>query len=852
MAFFKFCCGVGVVLLSLSINAASAFAVSLPNNTWVAMQSHGDGGSAYNAEGTPGRRAWFQVSYDTATQEVVLFGGSAQTYMSDLWTYKLSENVWHLRREHPDLTGPCRRDNANMVYDPVRQLHWLFNGAAYDNLQPACSTGFAEGLASAGIWTYSRSTNQWTKVVDAEGILHRSLAPGMAYNPNDQTFLEFGGQATGNNQNTTYIFDPANKLWTLLNPSSRPPGRTNIENALVYDEARRVFVLFGGRLQGGVPTNDTWTFDPSTTNWTNKSPTHSPSVRDLHAMVYDPINRIVILHGGRGSDGSGLADTWVYDTAANTWTQIGVTGSIPRIQHHSMTYDVANQVALLVPGVTTPASATDTYIFRYASGAPTAVPTTPATPNTPAPSTPTPRTSPSAGFTPEHTPTIGAPPSPPPGGRIEIPLRKFVVRSLPPNDGSPGPGGVKHTRMIFNPDDGKLYTMSGDWTGPCTATTPGNCRGNPIGSYRNEIFSYAVSTNSWQRETDYCMYPNVQPGRPDYNAVAYDTRRKMFWMHGGYQQGATPSEACIQHNYVRNEMMWWNPLSKLWEGPQGRTPMSAVSGVGGAQSNTKSAFYDTVTDKLVWPIYTSRAGLLRYAIASNTYSLRTFNLPNNCDDDARLGNVGLAAFDSVARIILLVESKPTSTACPNGYTRLWKINVPCVEAAGNGSIASCIAYENLPANLRAGSTDERVVWDSVNQVLFYPYHGGQVWDVNEFQFSVWTPAAGWPATWTSPGSWETIVDYQAGLQAPTDPPGHCPYPQGAPGSAPCNCTFTDGGCPSGAGGNCCLVRGNQIGFDPIQNVMVMYGGTGPWSSYLYLFRYGNGVATDPPSPPNLL
>src|SRR6185295_5033927 len=123
----------------------------------------------------------------------------------------------------------------------------------------------------------------------------------------------------------------------------------------------------------------------------------------------------------------------------------------------------------------------------------------------------------------------------------------FVVRQLPGSGKAPS-GGIKHTRMIFNPDDGKLYTMSGDWTSPCTATTPGNCVNVADSSYRNEIYSYRVATNTWARETDYCMFPNVQPAHPDYNGVAYDALRKVFWMHGGYQQGAGNPDACGQQN----------------------------------------------------------------------------------------------------------------------------------------------------------------------------------------------------------------------------------------------------------------------------------------------------------------
>lgn len=664
----------------------------------------------------------------------------------------------------------------------------------------------------------------------------------MAYNPNTQTFLEFGGQDGGTNQNTTYTFTPATRTWTLLNPPTKPPGRINIETGLVFDEARNVFVLFGGRLQATPATNDTWTFDPTTSNWTQRTPAVSPPARDLHAMVYDRANRVVILHGGRSASAAILDDTWVYDTGANTWTQIAPSGTPPRIHHHSAVYDSVNNAMVVVPGNGT----SDTFVFKYASGAPTAPPATPVTPSTPVPATPTAAlASPSPVTSPQNTPTAGPIPSPPPpGARIDIPLRTFVVRTLPPTGQAPGRGGVKHTRMVFNSDDHRLYTMSGDWSGPCTGAAC-DTQVAVSQSYRNEIFSYDVLSDTWRRETDYCMFPNVQPGHPDYNGVAYDSLRKLFWMHGGYQQGAGSPDNCAQHNYTRNEMMWWSPVSKLWDGPQGRPSMFSATVLGTPASLTKSAFHDAVTDKLIWPTYDGRSAVLRYHIPTNTWTKTRFNSGNGCVDEARLGDVGLATWDPINRIIFVLEQKNNSTTCPGGYKRIWKINVECIESSG-GSIASCLAWEDLPTNVRAGHDHERVVWDSVNNVLLYPFHGGQGWDPNQFQFSVWTPASGYPATWTQPGTWEVLVDYVNGIQAPTDPPNHCPYPQGAE----CNCTTTTSGCSASA--NCCLVRGSQVAFDPAQNVMIMYGGSEPWTSYLYLFRYGDGASGGPPSAPNLL
>src|SRR5919106_3774181 len=112
---------------------AAAEKLSIPTNTWVTVKTTGDGSvSQYGSAGLPRPRGWQQASFDLETREVVIFGGSSSTYMSDTWTFNLNEKVWHIRRPHPDLTGPCRRDMHNLVYDPVGRVHWLFNGIAYD------------------------------------------------------------------------------------------------------------------------------------------------------------------------------------------------------------------------------------------------------------------------------------------------------------------------------------------------------------------------------------------------------------------------------------------------------------------------------------------------------------------------------------------------------------------------------------------------------------------------------------------------------------------------------------------------------------------------------------------------
>jgi len=88
---------------------------------------------------------------------------------------------------------------------------------------------------------------------------------------------------------------------------------------MAYDRANHRLVLFGGT-DGGY-LGDTWTLNLTENAWRNVTPASSPPGRTGHSMVYDRSRGLVVLFGGRNGGGY-LNDTWAYDTAKNTWTQI--------------------------------------------------------------------------------------------------------------------------------------------------------------------------------------------------------------------------------------------------------------------------------------------------------------------------------------------------------------------------------------------------------------------------------------------------------------------------------------------------------------------------------------------------
>ena len=111
----------------------------------------------------------------------------------------------------------------------------------------------------------------------------------------------------------------------------------------------RVLVA-GGYTSGGITTMAEL-FDSAANTWTDLSPTGAvPSVRAFPAMAYDPSTQKVILFGG-GTLMGAFNDLWAYDSAANTWTELEPSGELPPPRADgTMTYDPLSRRMMLFGG----------------------------------------------------------------------------------------------------------------------------------------------------------------------------------------------------------------------------------------------------------------------------------------------------------------------------------------------------------------------------------------------------------------------------------------------------------------------------------------------------------------------
>jgi len=105
-----------------------------------------------------------------------------------------------------------------------------------------------------------------------------------------------------------------------------PPARRGA--CAAFDPARDRMILFGGADQ--VLRNETWSFDAAAATWSQLAPAgRLPTPRSGVAMVYDAARDRMWAHGGYAMNGFGNGP-WSLDLAGSgTWTQLFPSGSLP-------------------------------------------------------------------------------------------------------------------------------------------------------------------------------------------------------------------------------------------------------------------------------------------------------------------------------------------------------------------------------------------------------------------------------------------------------------------------------------------------------------------------------------------
>jgi hypothetical protein len=146
-----------------------------------------------------------------------------------------------------------------------------------------------------------------------------------------------------------------------LNPSAR--GYVS----MAYDSESNKIILFGGfgePFEGNelTPYGETWAYDVATNTWTEMKPASGPPENGGIDLVYDIESDRVIRFGGQWKTN----DTWAYDYNTNTWTEMA-DGPKYRMGYR-MAYDAESDRCILFGGLPWPPGAfNETYAYDFNS-----------------------------------------------------------------------------------------------------------------------------------------------------------------------------------------------------------------------------------------------------------------------------------------------------------------------------------------------------------------------------------------------------------------------------------------------------------------------------------------------------
>ncbi|MEW5937824.1 MAG: kelch repeat-containing protein [Candidatus Thermoplasmatota archaeon] len=224
-------------------------------------------------------------------------------------------NSWH--EERPYTAPPPARQDGAMVYMGSTQRLLLFGGV--NNL----------GNYTSDTWEYNIFTRRWTQYTSVTSPSPR-YKHAMAYDPNLDVVVLYGGYDGSGGRNDTWHYDPHTHIWTQKSATS--PMGTLYDHQMTYVDYFNQVVLYGG-YQGG-PT--TYMARWNGTNWTTMTPTGTFPVYN-HAMAYDPNAGVIVSFGGSGNLGQ-EGSTHTYNPSVNMWTKMAPSTSPPARTDHTMVW----------------------------------------------------------------------------------------------------------------------------------------------------------------------------------------------------------------------------------------------------------------------------------------------------------------------------------------------------------------------------------------------------------------------------------------------------------------------------------------------------------------------------------
>ena len=223
----------------------------------------------------------------------------------------------------------------------------------------------AENLGDT--WVFDTEMGAWHEVT-ANPAPEARFSMGATYDAVRQRVLIFGGEGAGL-YNDVWAFDVNTETWSQLPVGGNlPPARYG--TSAVLDTVNDRLIISHGFASGRF--DDTHVLDLITNTWSQVTTDVYPLARCLHEAIYNPISGSMILYGGCSS-GVGpcpQGDTWAFNAASNTWTELnpGNNDAAPAARSNPALIAADNGAVWVFGGKTSSGASNDLWLLDSVTG----------------------------------------------------------------------------------------------------------------------------------------------------------------------------------------------------------------------------------------------------------------------------------------------------------------------------------------------------------------------------------------------------------------------------------------------------------------------------------------------------